>query len=149
MKDLEIAKKRLIQGNLTLSIVKNSKVLFESKSHGVSGFLEALEKFGGNLKGASAADRIVGKAIALLCIHAGIKAVYALTLSKEAKAAFDKYIVYYEWNNIVEKILDTKKVEICPFEKAALKISNPVEAYERFKALQRDLAQAGEKHERK
>jgi hypothetical protein len=149
MKDLEIAKKRLSRENLTLSIVKNSEVIFESKSRGVSGFLEALEKFGGNLKGASAADRVVGKAIALLCIHSEIKAVYALTLSKEAKAVFEKYRVYHEWNNLVEKILDIKKVEVCPFERAALKISNPEEAYNRFKALQKDLALVGENYGRK
>lgn len=149
MWDLEIAKKRLSEGNLTLSIVKNSEVVFESKSRGVSGFLEALEKFGDNLKGASAADRVVGKAIALLCVYAEIKAVYALTLSREAKAVFENYRVYYEWSNFVERILDVKMVETCPFEKAALRISNPEEAYDRFKDLQRDLAKTGENNGRK
>ncbi|MEM3640518.1 MAG: DUF1893 domain-containing protein [Candidatus Bathyarchaeia archaeon] len=43
-------------------IVKNSEVIFESKNRGISGFLEALEKFGNNIKKSSAADRVVGKA---------------------------------------------------------------------------------------
>jgi hypothetical protein len=139
MRDLEIAKEKLKRGNLTLAIVKNSEVIFESKNRGISGFLEALEKFGNNLKGASAADRVVGKAIALLCIYAGIRAVYALTLSKEAKAVFEKHGVYFRWNKLVEKVLNANRVEACPFEKTAMNISDPEEAYRKFKALQNTL----------
>jgi hypothetical protein len=40
-RDLELAKRKLKENGLTLAIVKDSKVLFESKSRGVSGFLEA------------------------------------------------------------------------------------------------------------
>jgi hypothetical protein len=144
MKDLEIAKKRLHSENLTLSVVKNSEVIFESKNRGLSGFLQALEKFGDSLKGASAADRVVGKAIALLCVYAGIKAVYASTLSKEAKTVFERHKVYFEWDMLVEKILDANKVEACPFEKASINISDPGEAYIKFKDLQRILIQTRE-----
>lgn len=144
MKDLEIAKKRLHSENLTLSVVKNSEVIFESKNRGISGFLQALEKFGDSLKGASAADKVVGKAIALLCIYAGIKAVYASTLSKGAKTVFEKHKVYFEWDMLVEKILDANKVDACPFEKAAINISDPGEAYIKFKDLQRTLIQTHE-----
>jgi hypothetical protein len=144
MKDLEIAKKRLHSENLTLSVVKNSEVIFESKNRGISGFLQALEKFGDSLKGASAADRVVGKAIALLCVYAGIKAVYASTLSKEAKTVFERHKLYFEWDMLVEKILDANKVEACPFEKASINISDPGEAYIKFKDLQRILIQTRE-----
>lgn len=142
MKDLEIAKKKLHSENLTLSVVKNSEVIFESKNRGISGFLEALEKFGDSLKGASAADRVVGKAIALLCVYAGIKAVYGATLSKGAKTVFERHKVNFECNMLVKKILDANKVEVCPFEKAAINISDPREAYIKFKDLQRTLRQA-------
>ncbi len=133
--DLEIAKKRLCEDNLTLSIVKGSKVIFESKTHGIFSFLQAIERFGEGLKGASVADKVVGKTIALLCIYAGVKAVYAETLSKKAKPVFEKHKVYFEFGNLVEKILGASKKTICPFEKAALKIDKPEEAYRKFKAL--------------
>ncbi|MGB9959853.1 MAG: DUF1893 domain-containing protein [Candidatus Bathyarchaeales archaeon] len=139
MKDLEIAKKRLHSENLALSVVKDSEVIFESKNRGISGFLQALEKFGDRLKGASVADKVVGKAIALLCVYAGIKAVYASTLSKEAKTVFERHKIPFEWDMLVEKILDANKVEACPFEKAAINISDPEEAYIKFKDLQRTL----------
>lgn len=101
--DLEIAKRRLCGDHLTLSMVKNSRVIFESKTHGISSFLEAIERLGGRLRGASIADKVVGKAIALLCIYAGVKAVYAETLSKKAKPVFEKHKVYFEFSNLVEK----------------------------------------------
>jgi hypothetical protein len=50
IRDLELAKRKLKENGLTLAIVKDSKVLFESKSHGVSGFLEALNKLKEKLK---------------------------------------------------------------------------------------------------
>jgi len=77
IRDLELAKRKLKENGLTLAIVKDSKVLFESKSRGVSGFLEALNKLKEKMMGASIADKIVGKAIALLYVYAGVKAVYA------------------------------------------------------------------------
>lgn len=140
MRDLEIAKKRLKGKDLTLAIVKNSEITFEAVSHGISGFLEALEKLGDRVEGASVADRVVGRAIALLCVYAKVKAVYAMILSKKARAIFEKYAVYHELDSLVESVLDTDGVTLCPFEKLATRISNPAEAYGRLKALQQSLS---------
>lgn len=139
LQDLETARKRLKEGNLTLSIVKNGKVLFETASHGVSGFLEAIGKCGGSLEKASVADKIVGKAIALLCVYAKVRAVYAITLSEKAKTVLEENLIYHRWENIVENILGVDKESVCPFEKLADGNSNPKEAYEKLMALQQSL----------
>ena len=136
---MEIVKERLSEKSLTLSIVKNGEIIFETVSNGISGFLEAIEKFGDGLEGASVADRVTGKAIALLCVYAKVKAVYAIILSKGAKSVFEKHAVYHEWEELVENILDVKKAGICPFEKLANEISNPKDAYKRLKALQKSV----------
>lgn len=141
--DLEIAKRRLKEKNLTLSIVKNGEVIFETASYGISGFLEAIEKFREKLNGSSAADKIVGKAIALLCADAKIKAVYAIILSKKAHEALQKYTIQHEWERLVEKILAPNKTDICPFEKLADELDSPAEAYAKFKALQTKLKCSG------
>jgi len=141
--DLEIAKKALHGKNLTLAIVKESKLLFESKAHGVSAFLEALEKLGPKMKDAAVADKVVGKAVALLCIYAGIRAVYAPNLSLKAKQVLERNAVHIKWKTLVDKILDASGTDICPFEKAAMEISNPAEAYEKLKALSKRLSKEG------
>ena len=139
MQDLEIAKKRLNENGPALSIVKNGEIVFEAATRGVSGFLEAIEKFRNELEGASVADRIVGKAIALLCAYAKVKAIYAMVLSENAKDVLEENMVYHEWESLVENILDTNKTELCPFEKLAMTISSPKDAYKRLKALQTSL----------
>ena len=77
MNDLEIAKTQLQRKELTLVIVKNGEVLFETHSHRISGFLGAIEKFGTLLEDAAVADTVAGKAVALLCVYAKISNVYA------------------------------------------------------------------------
>jgi hypothetical protein len=137
--DLEIAKNRLWERSLTLSIIKNGKVVYETVSHGILGLLEAIEKSRHELEGASVADRVVGKAIALLCIYGKVKAVYAATLSQKAKKVFEENAVYVEWKNLVQNILNTDRTGFCPFEKLTTEISNPHEAYKRLNALKKSL----------
>ena len=139
MNDLEKAKIQLTQKQLTLVIVKNGKTLFETQFHRISGFLTAIEQLGKKLEKASIADKVVGKAVALLCVYARVKAVYAETLSSEAKTVFEENRVTYEWKEFVETILGDKKQDKCPFEKEATNITNPEEAYYRFKALHQKL----------
>ena len=141
MSDLDIAKSKLYKKELTLTIVKNGEVLFETRSHRISGFLGAIERLGDMLEGASLADRVAGKAIALLCVNAKMKAVYAAVLSEKAKAVLEENGVYHEWENLVENVLNINKTGMCPFEKLAEEISNPKDAYKMLKALQNSLKQ--------
>ena len=135
MNDLEKAKSRLHEKGLTLIIVKNDVVLFETDSHRISGFLGAIEQFGVKFSGASVADRVVGKAIALLCVYAGIREVYAEVMSRKAQAVLEKNRIKCQWKELVDTILDLNRNDVCPFEKAAAPISKPEAAYSTFKAL--------------
>lgn len=135
MQDLETAKKRLSGESLTLCVVKDNTIVFESVLSGISGFLTAFERLGSDLKGASVADKVAGKAIALLSVHAGVRAIYAVILSKHGKAVFEEYAIHHEWNRLVESILCFDKSGTCPFEELALEISDPAKAYRKLKAL--------------
>ena len=135
MSDAGIAKNRLYEKGLTLVVVKNGEVVFETGSHRISGFLGAIEQLGAGLKGAAVADRVAGKAVALLCVYASISNVYSGVLSRKAKAVFDEYGVPCEWKELVDNILDLNRSGVCPFEKAAADISDPEQAYATFKAL--------------
>ena len=139
MSDLDIAQSKLYEEKLTLTIVKNGVVLFETRSHRISGFLGAIEKLGNPLEGAAVADRVAGKAIALLCVYAKISDVYAEILSEKAKAVFEENSVRHKWKELVKNVLDLNKKGVCPFEKAAADISDPKDAYRTFKALQNSL----------
>ena len=135
MRDLEIAKQHLYADDLTLAIVKDGKMLFQTDAHRISGFLRAIDQFGTQLKGASVADRVAGKALALLCVYAGVSGVYAEVLSRQAQAVFERYRVGFEWKEQVDKVLDQSRSGMCPFEKVAEDISNPEGGYVAFKGL--------------
>ncbi len=139
MSDLEIAKTQLYEEDLTLAIVKDGTLLFSTKSHRIGGFLDAIEQQGQRLQGASMADRIAGKAIALLCAYAGIKEVYAIVLSRKALNVFKQYGIGFNWNEIVENVLDSSKTGVCPFERAAADIVDPYKAFKTFKEMQARL----------
>lgn len=139
MNDLDIAKTNLYRRRLTLIIVKNGVVIFETDSHRISGFLLAVEQFGVRLKDSSVADRVVGKAIALLCVYAGIREIYAEVLSREAQAVLDKNGIGCHCKELVDNILDLNHNAVCPFEKAATCLSDPEVAYATFKELLESL----------
>jgi len=135
MNDSDIAKRRLFAEGKTLSIVKNGEVLFETVVPRITGFLDAIEQLGPRLENAAVADRVVGKAMALLFAYARIKDVYAEVLSKKAKTVLEKHGISSECRQLVETILDFRRSSICPFEKIAMDIFDPEQAYETFKAL--------------
>ena len=129
MRDLDLAKNRLLTKDMTLVIVKNGDLLFETKEHKIKGFFNAIETLGSSIKGASIADKVVGKAIALLCAYVKATSVYAFVLSQEAKKVFKKHHIFYEYSKIVKEILNLEKNHPCPFEMKARDMSDPREAY--------------------
>jgi hypothetical protein len=136
MSDLETAKILLYRKHLTLVIVKNGEILYETQIHRISGFLDAIDQQGKNLQNASVADKVVGKAVALLSALAGVKEIYAETLSTAGKTVLEQNGIGHESRKMVDIILDDNKQDLCPFEKEAVKVNDPQLAYERFKALQ-------------
>ncbi len=76
------------------------------------------------------ADRIVGKAAALIMVLLGAKNVYARTLSKPAYEVFVKYGVNFTFTYLVEAIINRTGDDICPMEKTVLGTDEPKKAYE-------------------
>lgn len=77
-----------------------------------------------DLKGFSAADKIVGKAVAMLFISAGVTSVYADVMSKAAVSIFSDYCVDYSYNILTENIINRTGNGLCPMEQAVSNISD-------------------------
>jgi hypothetical protein len=132
--DLNLAKNRLIQKDLSLVIVKDAKVLFETESHGIGDLLKAINQIQNQMKGSSVADRIVGRAAALLFVFSGVTSVFAVTASDGGIEVLKKNSVFYEYESRVTNVLNLKRTDACPFEKLVAKLSSPEKAYEALKA---------------
>ena len=74
--DLHLARSALLGGDLTLAVAKNGKILFRSKSHGVSDMLAMIDELGRLTEGASLADSVVGRAAALLCVYSKVVSIW-------------------------------------------------------------------------
>ena len=133
--DLEIAKLRLIEKNLSLVIVNNGKVVFETKKQGVNGFLQAIETLNQDLIEASVADKIVGVAAALLFVYSGVSSVFALTISKGGLKVLEDNNIVCLFEKKVSNILNRIKTDVCPFEKLAMDSKSSDEAYLKLKSF--------------
>jgi hypothetical protein len=131
--DLELAKQKLTQNDLSLVIVKNGQTVFETKKQGVSGFLQAIETLDQNLAGASVADKIVGVAAAMLCAYSKVSSVFALTVSESGLGALEENNILCLFEKKVENILNRDKTDVCPFEKLAIGSKTPAEAFTKVK----------------
>ena len=135
MQDLQLAKLRLKEENLNLVIAKKGHIIFETKSHGIVGFLKAIEKLSKELLGSSVADRIVGRAAAMLCAYSRVVSVFAVTISEEGIKVLEDNNVFYQFEKRVPNILNNKRTDVCPFEKITANLSSPKEAYKKLKSL--------------
>jgi UDP-3-O-acyl-N-acetylglucosamine deacetylase len=142
--DLELAKLRLLNENLSLAIVKNGNVIFETKKQGITGFLQAIEKLDKDLISSSIADKIVGVAAAILCVFAGTSSVFAKTISESGIKILQNNKIIFEFEKKVSNILNRDKTDICPFEKLAISSLNPEDAYQKLKSFSNRIAKNSE-----
>jgi hypothetical protein len=133
MSDIEIAKQFLKKKRLSLVVVKDGTTIFHSRLSGISGLLEAVERLRNDLNGSSVADRVVGRAAALLLASSQVGIVYALTLSVEGLKVLEENGIPLQYEKLVPKILDKSGRDICPFERFSMTISSLSEAYEKLK----------------
>lgn len=126
MSNLSTAK-ALLEGH-TLALVSGDKRLVSDK-RGISPIIDFI-KSGEDLSGCSAADVVVGKAAALMFVKAGIKEVFAKTLSLNAKAVLDGSGIPYVYETLTERIINRDGTDTCPMEKALTGTSDPDKAYE-------------------
>src|SRR4030043_1650796 len=86
MEDINLARSLLEEDKWNLVIGKKGRVLFGSRERGIAPFFQAVRSIGKGLHNAAVADRVVGLAVAMLCLHAQVGSVYAGIVSQ---AAFD------------------------------------------------------------
>ncbi|MBQ1787589.1 MAG: DUF1893 domain-containing protein [Erysipelotrichaceae bacterium] len=84
-------------------------------------------------KGLEVADKIIGKASAMLLSLSGVKKVHAIVLSQAGKDIFDKYDVEYSFDELTDYIVNRRGDGMCPMEMTVKDIDDLREAYEALK----------------
>jgi len=131
--DIDIAKKDVKEKRFALSVVKDGETLFQSRMPGITALVQAIDEDRLRFRGASAADRILGKAAAMLFVYSEISSVFASVASEDALTTLKRFQVPLEYEKIVTKILNRTQTSTCPFESLVIDVDTPEEAFRRLK----------------
>jgi hypothetical protein len=135
MEDIDLARSLLEEEKWNLVIVKGGQVIFSSRERGVAPFFQAVRSMGKSLHNAVIADRIVGLAVAMLCLHARIAAVYAVIASQGALDMLKNKGVAVSSKNTVPHISNYDGTDLCPFEKLAKNSKDPAHLFSTLEAM--------------
>jgi hypothetical protein len=135
VKDIDLARALLEEDKWNLVIVKEGRVLFDSRERGIAPFFQAVQRLGKGLHNAAVADRVVGLAVAMLCLHARVRYVYGATVSQGAFDMLEKSGLAVECENTVPHISNYNGTGLCPFEKLAGSCQKPAQLMKELQSL--------------
>ena len=128
---LSKAKNVLSDNNHRLVIINNNYIT-TSNERGVKALLDLLDGET-DISGAYAADKVVGKAAAMIYVLLGIKALYASVISEGAKAIIENHGIFLEYDEAVPCIINRQGDGVCPMELAVGDEKDPEKAVEKVK----------------
>lgn len=127
---IETAKKILVSGNYTCVIMNKSATIMLSDKRGVLPLMEFIKNYG--VKGCILADKVIGKASALLCIKAGFKEVYAHVMSESAEEVLKNSSIQYSYKQKTPAIKNREGTGLCPMENLSGDVIDPDEMYKKI-----------------
>ncbi len=123
MRDIDMAVELLEKEKLALAIVKDGKAIFSSSEKGIKPLYTAVKEHKNKLEGSSIADRVTGRAAAMICSYAGIKELKTKLISNNAINVLRETNIIYEYDECVPYIKNRDKTGMCPIESLSLKIN--------------------------
>lgn len=114
--DLKIAAQLLEQDGHCLVVVRDGRLLFSSRMPGVKSLLEALD--GDVLPGSAVADKVVGRAAAMIAVHGEVQSIHTPLLSQGAAEVLEAAGVLYAAEKVVPRINNRQGNGPCPLEAA-------------------------------
>lgn len=122
------ARERMRSGGHTCVLCRDGR-FYVSDQKGIAPMMRFLEEKT-DLRGFSAADRVVGRAAAMLFVLAGVHEVWAEVVSRGAVDVLTKHGIAVEYGDLTERIINRAKDGFCPMESAVMEIDDPQTGYE-------------------
>ena len=132
--------KAALQGEITFAAVLCDGSLVTSERKGIAPMMALLAENLDVLKGACVADRVIGRAAALLMEKAGITEAFGEVVSSHALQAFAKSGIAFTYGKEVEYIINRTKTGMCPMEHTVLGIEDAEAAYTALKLKLTEMA---------
>ena len=151
MANLRAAKMRLRESEHTFVCLKGTPSgedkVYESDKNGLAPIFEKMDDRKNYFKDAYVADRVIGKAAAMLLVASGARGIYAEVMSESAKkfmetVMYDRTmgrnnakLVEFEARSTVPYIKNKTNSGMCPMEAAVLDLERYDQAYDALKAV--------------
>ncbi len=107
----------------------NGQKTIVSDLRGIMPIMDCLNSEKDFLNGACVADKVIGKAAALLLVYGGVKSVYASVISDIARDYLLSQNIELFYDKSVEYIINRTHDGMCPMEKCCIDIDSPDLAY--------------------
>jgi hypothetical protein len=140
MCDLKIAKERIDTFDYAIVIVKEGRILYESKAKGIRPLYMAYVTMLSDLEGATVVDRVTGRAAAMLCIGANIKQLHAKLLSERAIGLLDASSISYSYDVLTPYIKNRTQTDTCPVEKLSKGVTDVSLLVEKIKGFLEEMS---------
>ena len=137
MTDLEKAREMLHTGGYTCVICRGNEH-HASDLRGVKPLVIWLES-NIDLRGFSAADKVVGKGAAFLYVMLGVQSVYSHVISIPALDVLRSHGITVEYDSLVEHIINRRGDGFCPFEVVVMDITDADTAYRAIRRKMEDM----------
>jgi hypothetical protein len=116
----------LIEGKYTC-VLKKGDFLHASAESGLKPMLGFIRD-GIDLRGFSAADKVVGKAAAFLFVLAGVQCVHGVVMSVTGLEVLSQHGIVCTYDKLVDQIQRRDGMGVCPMELRVRDIDDPNEA---------------------
>lgn len=114
--------KALLETEGYTCVLCGGDAVYTSRHRGVRPLMELLDT---DVSGFSAADKVVGRATALLYCLLGIKRLYAKIISDTALDVLNHHGIAVQWDTRVDYIVNRDGTGRCPMELATEHIKDP------------------------
>jgi hypothetical protein len=108
-------------------VLCRDEIVYTTTERGIKPLIDWLDS-GEDTCGFSAADKVVGKAAALMYSLLGVRRVHGNVMSESAVKVLRRNGIEAYWDRLTENIRNRAGTGLCPMESATLHIDEPEEA---------------------
>lgn len=130
--NIEIVKKRLDDTSASLVVMNKNGEIREFYNRRVIDIVSLIKSGENFLDGAIIADKVIGKVASALLVLAGVKEIYARTISEYAIEVLDNNNIKYSFGNKVDYIINNDKTGMCPMENKFKDEKDLIKIYQYF-----------------
>jgi len=110
--------KKLLKENKYTFVAISADEIYTSQKRGVAPILDKIDENPDFFKGAVIADKVIGKAAAMLLVRYGVSEIFAVLTSEKAIEYIKNKPVKLTYDNKTGYIINRDKTDMCPMEKA-------------------------------